>query len=62
MVSCLSSNIVSSVAWYVDNGSLRHMTYDKTLFNKLKNQEGGMSVDLSDDTNYSMRGLGPISF
>jgi hypothetical protein len=32
MVSCLSSNIMSSVGWYVDSGALRHMTYDKTLF------------------------------
>jgi hypothetical protein len=28
MTSCLSSNTMSSVGWYVDSGALSHMTYD----------------------------------
>jgi hypothetical protein len=35
MVFCISSNIVSSVGWYVDSGALRHMTYEKKLFSRL---------------------------
>jgi hypothetical protein len=35
MVSYLSSNIVSIVGWYVDRDALKHMTYDKKLFNKI---------------------------
>jgi hypothetical protein len=62
MVSCLSSNIVSSVGWYVDNGASRHMTYDKKLFNRFQEQEGGMRVELGDDATYPMKGLGSISF
>jgi hypothetical protein len=62
MVSCLSSNIVSSVGWYVDSGASRHMTYDKKLFSRLQEQEGGMSVELGDDATYPMKGLGSISF
>jgi hypothetical protein len=62
MVSCLSSNTVSSVGWYVDSGASRHMTYDRKLFNKLQEQEGGMSVELGDDATYPVKGLGSISF
>jgi hypothetical protein len=62
MVSCLSSNIVSSVGWYVDSGASRHMTYDRSLFNRFQEQEGGMSVELGDDATYPVRGVGSISF
>jgi hypothetical protein len=62
LVSCLSSNTMSSVGWYVDNGALRHMTYDRSLFNRIQEQEGGMSVELGDDATYPMRGVGSISF
>lgn len=42
MVSYLSYNTVSSVGWYVDSEASRHMTYDKTLFNELEEQEFGV--------------------
>ena len=48
-VSCLSSNIVCSVEWYVDSGALRFMTY---IFQE---QEGGISVELGDDVTYLVR-------
>jgi hypothetical protein len=35
MVSCFFSNIMFSVGWYVDSGASRHMTYDRSLFNRL---------------------------
>jgi len=57
MVSCLSSTM-SSIGWYI--GELRHMSYDKPLFNILQKQEGGMSLELGDD--YPLRGFGSISF
>ena len=31
LVSCLFSNTMSSVGWYVDSGASRHMTYDLIL-------------------------------
>jgi hypothetical protein len=35
MNSCLCSNTFSNVVWYVDNGALRHMTYDRSLFSRI---------------------------
>jgi hypothetical protein len=37
-------------------------TYDKSLFNRIQEQEGGMSVELGDDATYLLRGVGSISF
>jgi hypothetical protein len=62
MVFCLSSNIIFSIGWYVNSGASRHMTYDRSLFSRLQEQEGGMSVELGDDATYLVRGAGSISF
>jgi hypothetical protein len=40
MVSCLSTNTVSSVGWYVDSGASRHMTYDKKIFKQVSRARG----------------------
>jgi hypothetical protein len=53
---------VSSVGWYVNNGFLRHMTYDRSLFGKNQEQQGGMTEELGDDATYPLRGVGFISF
>jgi hypothetical protein len=45
----------------VDNGPLRHMRYDRSLFNKIQEQEGGMTMELGDDAMYHVRGVGSIS-
>jgi hypothetical protein len=34
LVFGLSSNVVSSIGWYVHNGASRHMIYEKSLFDK----------------------------
>jgi hypothetical protein len=39
---CLSTNTGFGDEWYVDNGALRHMTYNKKIFNMLQEQEGRM--------------------
>jgi hypothetical protein len=62
MFSCLFSNTMFSVGWYVDSGALRHMTHDGSLFNVFQEQNGGMNVELGDDATYSVRGLCSISF
>jgi hypothetical protein len=36
----------------VDNGTSRHVTHDRSLFNRIQEQEGSMSVELSDDATY----------
>ena len=41
---------------------IRDMTYNKSLFNKIYEQEGGMSVKLGDGATYLMRGVGSITF
>lgn len=61
MVSCLSLNIVSSVGWSLESKALRHMTYGKSLFNRLKIKMEVL-VQLGDDTTYHVRGIGSISF
>jgi hypothetical protein len=35
LTSCFDSITMSSVGWYVDNGTSRHMKFDKSLFNKI---------------------------
>ena len=62
LLSCLSSNIVSSVGWCVDIGASRHITYNRSLFSRFQEQEGGMCMVLGDDANYPGRGVGSISF
>jgi hypothetical protein len=62
MVSSLSMYTVSGVGWYVDSGASRHMTYDRKIFNRFQEQEGGMLVELGDDAMYPVKGLGSISF
>jgi hypothetical protein len=57
----LSSNTMSSVGWYVDNEASRHMTYDKSLFSRIQELEGGMTVELGDDATYPMTGIAFIS-
>jgi hypothetical protein len=61
MVAYVASNTKSSVGWYMDSGAPRHMTYDKTLFSKIQEKEGGLSVDLGDDATYPMKRLVSIS-
>lgn len=58
----LSSNIMSSVGQCVDSGYLRHMTYVKSLFSRIQEQEGGMILELGDDATYLLRGSNSISF
>ena len=38
------------------------MIYEKSLFNKIQKQEGGMIVELDDDAMYLIRGVGFMSF
>ena len=62
MVSCLSSNTMSRVGWYVDSGASKHMTSNKRAFSKLQEQEESMQVELGDDATYLVAGVGSISF
>jgi hypothetical protein len=62
MVSCLSSNTMFGVVWYVDSGASKHMTSNKRAFNKLQEHEASMQVELGDDATYLVAGVGSISF
>jgi len=42
IVSYLSPNIVSSVKWFMNSGYLRHVTYDRSLFNIFHDKDGVM--------------------
>jgi hypothetical protein len=48
MVSCLSTNIVLGVGWYVHSGSSRHKTLNNSAF-KLEECGTCMQVELGDD-------------
>ena len=54
MVSCLYFNIVSRLGWYVNNGALISISYDRSLLNMFQEQEGCMIVDLGYDATYHM--------
>jgi hypothetical protein len=58
MSSSLYSNIVSSVGWYLDIKSSRHMTYNRSPFNRFYEKEGGMSVEVGDNATYHVKGVG----
>lgn len=62
MVLCHSTNAISSIGWYVDNGALRHMTYDINNFNMFQEKEGLVLVELGGDATYHVKGLGSIYF
>ena len=62
LVACLSSKTMPNVGWYVISGTLRNMTYYRSLFNILKEKEGGMNVELGDDGTYIVKGFGSIFF
>jgi hypothetical protein len=46
----------------MDSGASIHMSYDKSLFNRLQEQKGRMSVELSNDATYLVIGVSLISF
>jgi hypothetical protein len=62
MVSCLSTNTISGVGWYVDSGASKHMTFNKKAFNKLQEQEDGIQVELGNDATYLVTKMGFVSF
>ena len=41
LVSCLSSNTVFGVGWYVDNGLFRHKTYGRSLLKRIQEEYKG---------------------
>lgn len=53
---------MSNIGWYIDNGDSEYMTYDRIIFNKFQEQEGGMRLELGDDVTYLMKGMGSIIF
>ena len=62
MVSCLSTNTVSGVGWYVNNGASRHMTFNKKAFSKLPKREDGIQVEFGDDATYPVTRMDSVSF
>jgi hypothetical protein len=62
MLSCLSTNTVPRNAWYVDNRASRHMTSAQQLFSSLTKQDSRVQVELGDDANYQVAGVGTIPF
>ena len=62
MVSLISTSTIMRNAWYVDNGSSRHMTSTWELFSSLTEQDLGVQVEIGDDAKYLVVGDGTIPF
>jgi hypothetical protein len=62
IIWCLSTNTISSVGWYMDNGASKHMTFNKKVICKLQEGEDGIQVELGDDATYLTTKMGFISF
>jgi hypothetical protein len=62
MKSCISTNIVPGVGWYVDDGDSRHMKTNTSTLLRLEEQVIDMHVNLGDDGKYPVIGLGSIPF
>jgi len=49
LVSCLSTNTNTRIAWYLDSGAFHHMTKAHELFNNLMEKDSGTHVELGDN-------------
>lgn len=52
IVSCLSTNTVSRVGWYVDSGISQNMIANRSTFFRLKKEGIDLQVKLGDDGKY----------
>jgi hypothetical protein len=57
MMLYLSTNTILGEGWYVDGGAYKHMDYDKNIFSRFQEQEGGLCVELGDDSTYLVKVL-----
>ena len=52
--------VMDTCLWYLDNGCLRHMTRDRSLFKVFKSKKGG-NVTFGDGSKSQIKGKGIIS-
>eukprot|EP00253_Pinus_taeda_P006629 PITA_06629 len=61
LIACMVSSMVGCV-WYLDNGASFHMTSDKIVSNTLEEKDLKMRIEMGEDGNYSVSGVGTVSF
>lgn len=63
LVSALTGSLKNSAqSWLVDSGASRHMTGNKDFLENFKELKVTSQVELGDDANYEIRGIGSVSF
>ena len=54
--------IMMGCGWYLDSGASFHMTGDKSLFSTLEEKYLKIHIDMGDNENFSVSGVGTVSF
>lgn len=62
LIACLSTCLVSSKVWYIDNGASAHMFGGRECFFELSEKGVNVDVDLGDDRVVRVVGRGTILF
>jgi hypothetical protein len=61
LIACIASSVLGSM-WYLDSGASFHMTGDKEFFSDLEERDQKMHIEMGDDGQYSVTGIGTITF
>ena len=61
LIPCMAPSALGSM-WYLDSGASFHMTGDKDLFSDLEEKDLKMHIEMGDDGQYSVTGIGTITF
>ena len=61
LIACMPNTVMGSV-WYLDNGSLFHMTEKKDFFSGLEEKDLRMHIEMGDDGRYNANGIGTVTF
>eukprot|EP00253_Pinus_taeda_P029879 PITA_29879 len=61
LIACMVSSMMGC-GWYLDSGASFHMTGDKILFSALEEKDLKMHIEMGNDENFSVLGVGMIAF
>jgi hypothetical protein len=61
LIACMESSALGLV-WYLDSGTSFHMMGDKEIFSDLEEKDLKMHIDMDDDGQYIVIGIGTITF
>ena len=61
LITCMVSSMMDC-GWYLDSGASFHMAGDKSLFSTLEEKDLKIRIEMGDDGNYSVLGVGTVAF